>query len=107
MKNPATFLLKFRNDVFKLLPMKENADKGKNNHLCDYVHSLVITAEGAVTTYSELESQKTYIYVVNNLNYLLTHPTMDFSTWRKTILNCTRSLDDLKIKFSGGVAEDE
>lgn len=107
MKNIATFLLKLRNDVFKLLPMKELADKGKDNHIADYVNSLVITAEGAVLTYNELESQKPYIYVINNLNYLYLHTNMEFTCWRKIILNCTRSLNDLKDKFDGGNDKDE
>lgn len=100
MKNISTFLLKLRNDVFKLLPMKEIADQGKDNHIVDYIYTLVVTAEGAVSTYSKLETEKAYIYVINNLNYLQLHTDMELANWRKIILNCTRSLDDMKIKFS-------
>ena len=102
MKNTSMFLLKLRNDVFKLLPMKEQSDKGKDNHLIDYLYSLIITTEGGVNTFAELGDQKSYVYVVTNLNYLHSHPDIEFANWRKIILNCTRSLDDLKIKFSGG-----
>lgn len=96
MKNISIFLLKLRNDVFKLLPMREKADDGNDNHIKDYIYSLIINSEGAVSTYKILENQKSYIYVINNLHYLQTHLDADFSSWRKIILNCTRSLDDLK-----------
>lgn len=102
MNNVSIFLLKLRNDVFKLLPMKEAADGGKNNHIADYVHSLVITAEGAVSTYCTLEESNAYIYVINNLNYLRNHTNMEFKDWRRIVLNCTRSLDDMKKLFGGG-----
>lgn len=102
MNNISTFLLKLRNDVFKLLPMKEATDAGKNNHIEDYIYSLVITAEGAVSTYCSLEESKAYIYVINNLNYLRNHTNMEFKDWRRIILNCTRSLDDMKKLFGGG-----
>lgn len=96
MKNISTFLLKLRNDVFKLLPMREGADNGNDNHIADYIYSLIINSEGAVSTYQELETQKNYIYVINNLHYLESHSDMDFTNWRRIILNCTRNLDDLK-----------
>lgn len=96
MKNISIFLLKLRNDVFKLLPMREKADGGSDNHIKDYIYSLIINSEGAVSTYKILENQKNYIYVINNLHYLQAHLDADFSSWRKIILNCTRSLDDLK-----------
>lgn len=102
MKNVCTFLLKFRNDVFKLLPMREELDNGNNNYLSDYVESILISAEGALTTFAELEAQKNYIYVINNLNYLKNHSSLEFSSWRKVILNCTRCIDDLRISYSGG-----
>ena len=104
MKNISTFLIKLRNDVFKILPMKESADKGKENHLPDYIYSLVVNAEGAMATFDVLESQKAFIYVINNLNYLRLHSDIEFANWRKIILNCTRSLDDLSKKYSGGEA---
>ncbi len=102
MNNIATFLLKLRNDVFKLLPMKEVTDSGKDNHIKEYISSLVINAEGAVTTYNNLEDAKSYIYVINNLNYLHNHINMDFKDWRRIVLNCTRSLDDMRKTYGGG-----
>ena len=83
MKNISTFLLKLRNDVFKLLPMRESADAGSENHIRDYIYSLIINSEGAVATYNVLEKQKNYIYVINNLHYLESHLDIEFSNWRK------------------------
>lgn len=102
MNNISKFLVMLRNDVYKVLPMRESTDKGKDNHLADYLLSLVINAKGAVATYPVLSNEKTYIYVVNNLNYLQQNPMVVFETLRKTILNCTKSLNDLSIKYKEG-----
>lgn len=99
MRNLATFLVKLRNDVFKILPMKEAANEGEDNHLGDYIYSLIITSEGALSTYSRLSTEKPYIYVINNLNYLHNHPDLSLTNWRKVILNSTRGLNDLYLKY--------
>ena len=101
MTKISTFLSTLRNDVFKLLPMKEAFNEGRDNHISEYIYSLIVTAEGALVTFKELETSKGYIYVVNNLNYLCLHESIEFSKWRKIILNCSRSLDDLSKSFGG------
>ena len=53
----STFLSTLRNDVFKLLPMKEAFNEGKDNHISDYIYSLIVTAEGALVTFKELDKE--------------------------------------------------
>lgn len=105
MKDVLNFLLGFRNDVFKLLPMKEAEMKGMKNHLSDYLDSLVVNAKGSVVAYPELSAHKQYIYVINNLAFLMSNK-VDFNRWRKIILNSTRHIDDLYVSF-GGVKNDK
>lgn len=104
MSDLSNFLLGFRNDVFKLLPMKEAEDNGIENHLIDYLDSLVINAKGSMVAYPELAKQKSYHYVVNNLSFLMSN-TVEFSRWRKIVLSSTRNLQDLYLKF-GGLKDD-
>lgn len=97
----STYLLGFRNDVFKLLPMKETADAGTDNHLADYLDMLISNVKGAMKTFPELEKQRRFINVVNNLSYLAENE-VPFAKWRKIILNSTRSIEDLKFSYNGG-----
>lgn len=80
--------------------MKESEMSGMNNHLNDYIESLVVNVGGALTTYPILASQKQYLYVINNLQYLLNQP-VEFKKWRKIVLNSTRSIDNLYLLYGG------
>ncbi len=94
------FLSNLRGDVFKLLPMKEDEMAGVENHLDEYIESLLINLEGATTTYPVLANQKQYLYVINNLQYASKN-TVEFKKWRKIVLNSTRNIDNLYIAFGG------
>ena len=100
MNDVLNFLLGFRNDVFKLLPMKEAENNGVKNHLKDYLDSLVVNAKGSIVAYPELSAQKQYLYVVNNLAFLMSNE-VEFSRWRKIVLSATRDIDDLYLNFGG------
>lgn len=100
MEQLLNYLSNLRGDVFKLLPMKESEMSGMNNHLNDYIESLVVNVGGALTTYPILASQKQYLYVINNLQYLLNQP-VEFKKWRKIVLNSTRSIDNLYLLYGG------
>lgn len=100
MKDMLNFLLGFRNDVFKLLPMKEAENNGVKNHLKDYLDSLVVNAKGSMVAYPELSVQKQFLYVVNNLAFLMSNE-VEFTKWRKVVLSATRDIDDLYLNFGG------
>lgn len=100
MKNISNFLLGFRNDVFKLLPMKEAEMDGTDNHLKDYLESLLVNAKGSVVVYPELSTQKQFLYAINNLAFLLSNE-VTFSRWRNIVLSSTRSIDDVYLIYGG------
>lgn len=94
-----TYLLGFRNDVFKLLPMRESSDCGVDNHIEEYLDGLISNAKGALIIFPELKKEKKFISVANDLCFLSDH-TSTFQKWRKTILSSTRNIEDLKEKYS-------
>ena len=100
MEQLLNYLSNLRGDVFKLLPMKESEMEGLDNHLGDYMEALLVNLSGGLTTYPILSSQKQYLYVINNLQYLSTH-TVDFKKWRKIILSSTRNIDNLFVLYGG------
>lgn len=100
MEQLRNYLSSLRGDVFKLLPMKEAEISGVNNHMSEYIESLIINLTGAMTTYPILATQKQYLYVVNNMQYIHGHP-VDFKQWRKIILNSTRNIDNLFVLYGG------
>lgn len=100
MEQLLNFLSNLRGDVFKLLPMKESEMNGVNNHLTDYMETLIINIKGAVATYPVLANEKQYLYVINNLQYLLKN-SIDFKQWRKIVLNSTRNIDNLFVLYGG------
>lgn len=95
MKEVTYFLRSFRNDVFKLLPMKEAYDEGTENHIHEYLDSLITNAKGSMVAYPELLACKQYLYTINNLSYLYENKEVEFSKWRKIVLDSTQSINDL------------
>lgn len=100
MEQLKKYLSSLRGDVFKLLPMKESEMNGLDNHINEYIESLIINLTGAIRTYPILATQKQYLYLVNNLQYICSH-SVDFKQWRKIVLNLTRSIDDLYVLYGG------
>lgn len=105
MEQLKNFLLSLRGDVFKLLPMKESEMSGIDNHLSEYIEAMIINLSGATKTYPTLATQKQYLYVLNNMNYIRNNE-VDFKKWRKIVLNSTRYIDNL-YGYYGGVADGE
>lgn len=105
MERLKNYLSNLRGDVFKLLPMKEVEISGVENHLREYIESLMVNVIGATLTYPALASQKYYLYVINNLQYLAGH-SVDFKTWRKVVLDSTRNIDNLFNYYRGDEDDD-
>ncbi len=99
MNSITAYLLGFRDDVFKLLPMKETYDGGEENHIYQYLEMLIVSAKGAMVSFPQLRSQKKYLTVTNNLNYLFTETELAFAEWRKIILKSTRYINDLQLLY--------
>lgn len=100
MEQLKSYLKSLRGDIFKLLPMKEAEMEGVDNHVLEYVESIIVNLTGALTTYPVLATQKQYLYVINNVQYIYKH-SVNFKQWRKIILNSTRSIDNLYLACGG------
>lgn len=101
MRDILHFLLGFRNDFFKLLPMREQRDLGNDNHLENYAESLLANAKGGLIIYPELAENKQYLYAVNNLAFLTSGETIDFGRWRKIVLTSTKDINNLYVMLGG------
>ena len=100
MEQLVNFLFGVRGDVFKLLPMKESAMDGEENHILEYIESLLINLKGAMSVYPVLNGQKQYLYVVNNLEFLSEHvDNIEFNLWRRIILNSTSNINLLFLQY--------
>lgn len=69
---PSVFIDRFTGHVFKIIPLKECENSGGHEdiHLREYIDSVAIEANGALTTFDELTNNMDFITVVNILNYL-------------------------------------
>lgn len=100
MEQLKSFLSGVCGDIFKLLPMKEAEGEGVINHIDEYIDAIIVNMTGAMRTYPVLATEKRYLYVVNNLNYLRDNP-VDFQKWRKIVLNSTGIINGL-YEYCGG-----
>lgn len=95
-----TYLESLGGDVFKILPMKEDALSGSDNHLDEYLCTLLDNMAGAVQNFPVLKNEKKFIYVQNNI-YYLAHEESALKKWRKYILDSRKLLSELKDKYGG------
>lgn len=94
-----TYLSNLRNKVFKLLPMREAADKGENNHLNEYLDNLCANYEGACDCYPELANIKEIVEVRSNIAFLKNNRDVEFSKWRSMVLRSTRLVQVVASKY--------
>ena len=95
------YLYRLRDEVFKLLPLKEASLRGVNNHVEIYLETLSDATKGALGVYPELSKEKKFLYVVNSLRYILDEKP-PLKKWRRVVLNSTRNLSDLLRVYSEG-----
>lgn len=88
------FLKKIKNDIFKILPLKEES----NNGLIDYIDSVSIQLNGAIHTYPFLSEDIDYLTVVNIVNYLKNN---DFSIkqCKREVFKCLDILNKITKKY--------
>lgn len=94
-----TYLQGLCDSIFKLLPLKESEiESGERVYIKEFMNSLIINMKGAIDTFPELAVQKQYVFVINKINYLI-YNDVDFYTWRKTVLDATRDIHNLREYF--------
>ena len=88
------FLRNIMGDVYKLLPMKEAQLNGDDNHIELYLQDVLMNMKGARDVYPELCADKQYLYSINKMQNLL-QENIEFSFWRKVILDTTATMKRL------------
>ena len=85
----SVYLNTLQNRIFKLLPMRENFDKGFDNHIPEYIDNLLSSCKGAAVTFPQLACNGMFIEIQNNLSFLQADD-VPFKKWRATVLRTTR-----------------
>lgn len=100
MSIPKTYITALRGDIFKLLPMREEYDEGRDNNLREYLDNLWANCSGAFALHPELQESAEFVKVASNLAFLTRDPNLDFRKWRSIILGSMHLLDDALRKFA-------
>ena len=90
--------------IFKMLPLREESDKGEMVYLNEYMESLARDVIGAMTTFPELAQYPEYITVVNTIQYLNMEPS-EFAVFRKEVFHMLEILNGIDKKLKGGAAD--
>ncbi len=104
MKELINYLSSLKKDIFKLLLMKEDELEGRDNHLPEYLGSLLMNMRGALLTYPMLGEQKSYLYALNNLQYIYKYD-VSFACWRKIVLGSGKDIGGLCVYYGGEQGE--
>lgn len=91
----AAYLVTIRNDIFKLLPMKES--ECENCGLKKYLENLICNLSGALSSFG-LGKHKQFVYALTNLQYLSDN-TVEFEKWRRLILNTVSGINALADEY--------
>ncbi len=86
------YLSGIRDDIFKLLPMREAQLQGEENYLDDYIETLIMNIKGGMLTFPLLGQNKYYLYIINSLQYIAQN-NVTLKKWRKVILDSVHDID--------------
>lgn len=98
--SPAPYLSSLTAKIYKLLPMREDAENGIEVYLDKYIESLTIEMVGALETYPVLRENDRYISIVNTAQYMA-HNEIKRNSWRRETFKMLHTLDCLKSMFGG------
>lgn len=100
MEQITRYLLGLQGDVYKLLPMREAEENGREPFVDEYLEALIVNVNGALGTYPVLAEQKKYLWIINNLQFL-SRIYVAFPKWRTVVLNTVSAIGDLAKMFGG------
>ena len=90
--------------VYKILPLKEESDSGKDTHCEEYIHSLCADAMGAIETFPELQINSSYITILNALQFLSTNE-FNHATCKREVFKMIRLLQQIEHEIGGASYE--
>lgn len=89
------YISHLRDKVFRLLPMREDYDKGEDNHIFEYLDYLISSIEVGLVRFPALSSNNDFIKACNSLVYLRNNNRISFKEWRSVILRTTRLINSV------------
>lgn len=98
-----TYLRGVQGKIFKLLPMREDADAGAENYLAEYLDNLCANYDGAFECYPELNAIQEMAEVRSNIYALKANIDIDFFKWRTIVLRSTRLIGTVLTRDYGEV----
>lgn len=81
--------------IFKLLPLYEEQQEGRDVHLDTYMADLWDELVGAQALFPELEENGDYIGILNTVQFLMTNEC-DLETWKRRVLRMVKTLNELR-----------
>ena len=91
----STQLTHLQKKLFKLLPMREDSDRGVENYLSQHIEYLQTQFEGAIGYSPELLNEEGFVDVFNTVVYLRNHANIPFKKWRSLVLASMTSLGSI------------
>lgn len=85
MFSSKNFIKMIGSRIWKLLPLRDQYDKGEDVHLFEYARSLTLELMGAFETYPDLLDNSYFITIVNTMQYLNKY-TVTHGEWRSEVL---------------------
>jgi hypothetical protein len=80
--------------------MREERDRGVDNHLCEYLDNLYINYSGAFDCYPKLAEITEIVEVRSNIAFLKNSLDIDFKIWRSTVLRSVRLIHSAIVRNS-------
>ena len=88
------FIKKMKNEIFKILPLKEETNAG----LYDYIDSVSVQLNGALYTYPFLSEDSDYVAVLNIINYLKRNK-FNVKQCKREVFKCLEILNKVYEKY--------
>lgn len=107
MNARSTYLTSLRGKIFKILPMKEQMNEGKDNHLEQYMENILQNMEGALVLYPELATEPKILDVQATISYLYNNPNDAMTKWRSSVLRCVRLVQNVVNSYENKEKETE
>ena len=98
--SPAPFLNSLTGKIYKLIPMRDDAESGVEVFLDKYLDSLLIELMGAMDTFPDLSRDNQYLSIVNTAQYMA-HHEISHAVWRRESFKMLNMLDRVLSKFGG------
>ena len=99
MNSTSAFIHALTNQVYKIIPLAEAEANGADCHLVKYIDSIVVSMDGAMHMFGELNANGSYLSVLCTLRGI--REISEFKTIRSEILRCLKVLNFIEKQVGG------